>query len=70
MLWGVAIVTESTLQEKNDSSFCWCARALNLQTCSGGPPGMLARAAHRCQPGCREVTSEGDGVTAACTPSA
>lgn len=47
MLWRVTIVTESTFQEKNDSSFCWSARAVNLQPRSGGPPGMLARAAHQ-----------------------
>lgn len=47
MLWGVAIVAESTFQEKNDSLFCWSARAVNPQPRSRGPLGMLACAAHQ-----------------------
>lgn len=41
---GVAVVTNSTFQEKSGGLFCWPACAVNLQPCSR-PPGPMAHAA-------------------------
>lgn len=44
---GVAAVTKLTFHKKNGSLFCWFARAVSPQPCSGGPSGTMAHAAHQ-----------------------